>query len=523
MNVQDIRPQCGKRDFGRGRSGGWLDIRRRARGSPVVADPRGQIAAPDLAAVGARQFIDEPDASRRAIRAERLARVLEHRVGGDAGSRLEHDGRNDLLAEPWMRNAERRRVGDSRDCAQNRIDFERRDLVAAAIDDLLDAADEVQLAGAVEAREIAHPEPTIDEIRGIEIRVVEIPVDDLRPAYLYLADFAAPGDAVAVVHEANVAAHRRPDRAARARGGRQSLLRNVSRFARREPGDHGHAQQSLQPVHFFRLEAPGRHTHKAQSAGIDAPAVGQAREQLAQDRERRRRPGRAARGDRGEKGLRIADRQDVYRAAVEDALKEGVAHPARQVERHQVPRDIARTQSEPLAGRARRRHDLPVPMGDDLGPAGRARRRSDARPVLASAARTVERSGRTVEHKIEGARHRAPASIGRDFGEVELARRAHDRRIATGRHDDRLRSQAGQEVAQHVEGRGRIQWSDRRRPREHGERDGSFGPLPVRPDDDIAAADAPARELRGRPVNVFRERRKRQRLAPRREDRGRCG
>src|SRR6185369_11888722 len=52
---------------------------------------------------------------------------------------------------------------------QNRVDFERRDLLAAAVDDFLDAAGEVEPAGAVAVAEVAGPKPAVAEGRLVDL------------------------------------------------------------------------------------------------------------------------------------------------------------------------------------------------------------------------------------------------------------------------------------------------------------------------------------------------------------------
>jgi hypothetical protein len=180
-----------------------------AIGVSSIAHERRQVLALELAAVGARQRVGEPEAPRCAIRAEDRPRMLQHLLSGDLRSLLGNDDGRHLLTEPRVRNAERRRVGDTGERAQHRIDLERRNLVAAAIDHFLDAADEVKLSVGVESREVAHPEPSVDEARGIESGVVEISVEELGSAHLDLADLALRDDTAVVVDQAHFAHERR--------------------------------------------------------------------------------------------------------------------------------------------------------------------------------------------------------------------------------------------------------------------------------------------------------------------------
>jgi hypothetical protein len=70
-------------------------------------------------------------------------------------------------------HAEADRLGHRRMAEQNLVDFARTDFLAAAIDQLLDAAGEVKIAIAVENPLIAGAEPFVGVKRlGVGLRIV---------------------------------------------------------------------------------------------------------------------------------------------------------------------------------------------------------------------------------------------------------------------------------------------------------------------------------------------------------------
>ena len=71
----------------------------------------------------------------------------------------QHDGGGDFLAQLGMGHGEGNHLHDGGMVQQHAIDFERADLLAAAVDDFLQAAGQAQIALAVECALIAGAEP----------------------------------------------------------------------------------------------------------------------------------------------------------------------------------------------------------------------------------------------------------------------------------------------------------------------------------------------------------------------------
>jgi hypothetical protein len=82
-------------------------------------------------------------------------------VDADAGTR-DNDGVNDF-AEPLIRNAGAKRRGNVRMLRQEIVNLERRNLVAAPRDNVVGAADELDISGRGQPRDVAGP-----EIAGVE-------------------------------------------------------------------------------------------------------------------------------------------------------------------------------------------------------------------------------------------------------------------------------------------------------------------------------------------------------------------
>jgi hypothetical protein len=68
---------------------------------------------------------------------------------------VQHHGGGDILAEPRMRHAERRGLRHLRMPHQGLVDLQRRDLLAAAVDQLLLASVQCEKAIRIEAADVA--------------------------------------------------------------------------------------------------------------------------------------------------------------------------------------------------------------------------------------------------------------------------------------------------------------------------------------------------------------------------------
>src|ERR1700736_2675209 len=70
---------------------------------------------------------------------------------------------------------------------QDIFDFRRRDLLSAAIDQILDAPGQGEIAVVIDRANVSSAKPTIDEGRGISLGVVAIAAHHVGAAYYHLA------------------------------------------------------------------------------------------------------------------------------------------------------------------------------------------------------------------------------------------------------------------------------------------------------------------------------------------------
>ena len=127
------------------------------------AEPLRQADALRLAGGALGQRVEEHDPA-RALEIRQLAddELGQHPLV-DAAVRAQHDGCADILAQPRVGQGEDDRLRDRWMLQQHVLDFARPDLFAAAIDDLLGAAGDEQVAVVVEVAAVAGAEPTIGE------------------------------------------------------------------------------------------------------------------------------------------------------------------------------------------------------------------------------------------------------------------------------------------------------------------------------------------------------------------------
>src|SRR5438552_3152965 len=111
-------------------------------------------------------------------------------LDGHCGAFPHHDRRGNVLAQCRVRDREGGRVHDLRVPHQRRIDLRWRNLDPAAIDLLLHAPREKQIALLVEMAQIAGFEPTVVESLLVRFRIVLVASDHTRSANPDVADAA---------------------------------------------------------------------------------------------------------------------------------------------------------------------------------------------------------------------------------------------------------------------------------------------------------------------------------------------
>ncbi len=164
-----------------------------------------------------------------------------------------------------MRHRERRRVGDFAVGDKRCIDVDRRNLLSAAIDHLLDPADEAQVAILVENAHVPRSVPVAEKRFLVRRRIALVSVKDIGAANDYLALLALFHRMTEVVDERYLAVGGgTTDRPELATLRRQRVTANPSRFRRRIGFDDRHAEDPLQAGDDVRVERAGRRSDETQ-------------------------------------------------------------------------------------------------------------------------------------------------------------------------------------------------------------------------------------------------------------------
>ena len=224
------------------------------------------------------------------------SRQYASRSASVAGS-LQHDRGRHFFAPGRVRHAEAHRFGHRRMREQHLVDLARRDLLAAAVDQLLEAADERQIAVRVE--------DSPDRRCGTSRRrtTSRWPRDCSRSRVITFGPLIttsprSPARQVAAlrVHDADLHVGPRPDRSGLARRRRQRIGRHLVRgFGHAVRFEHRRAERRFQIVHHLRRQRRAARADEAQRLGARRPALRRlgAREQQLVDRRHRRVPGDA--------------------------------------------------------------------------------------------------------------------------------------------------------------------------------------------------------------------------------------
>lgn len=216
-------------------------------------DQIGQRVALDLAARAFRQCGHAADQARYLVGRKSFARELPKLVRSCFGVRAQHHDGGDVFAELLMRDGEHAGLQHRRMAQQDLFDLQGRDLLPAAVDDVLDAADDEEVAVGVEIAEVAGPEPAVAEGGPCRRLVIIIAAAHVRPAQHDLAMLAARKRAARPVHDRDLGARSAADRSDLAQLERiGGDLRGCFRHA--VGLEHGNAEHRLQPVQDRRRE-----------------------------------------------------------------------------------------------------------------------------------------------------------------------------------------------------------------------------------------------------------------------------
>lgn len=163
IELQQGAPRGGQDRFDR--SAGFDDVLRTpddgARGRD--AQRRGQPVALDLSRRSGWDVVHEAKHACHLELRQPGGDMLAQLARGDPRTGLQQDGRADVLAQPNMRNGERRRARHVGMLEQDVIEFSRRNLLPSPVDHFLQPAREKQVSVLVEVPLVAGSEPRTAE------------------------------------------------------------------------------------------------------------------------------------------------------------------------------------------------------------------------------------------------------------------------------------------------------------------------------------------------------------------------
>ncbi len=215
-HVERARPQSGERDFERRAHALRRDVGRAA--GAALSNPTccGNILRCTLPASlrGSASTNQSRRGARRAPSFARTRPIISAESSAQSGARTTAATSSSPSLGCGTANAAASRTpGSARSTAST---SSGRDLFAAAIDDFIEAPDDVELAPIVDERGVAGPEPTVDERLPVELVVVEVAGEHLRSAHLDFAGFALRRRPPLVIDDPDFSRERRPDGAAAA-------------------------------------------------------------------------------------------------------------------------------------------------------------------------------------------------------------------------------------------------------------------------------------------------------------------
>ena len=154
---------------------------------------RAQLALEDLSARVLGQLVGDDDVARGLEAGEAVAAEARDLLGGQLVAGARHDDGGDGLDPARVGDAEHGRLGHRRVRVDDLLDLARGDVLAARLDHVLLAVDDVEVALVVEDAEVAGVQPAVAERLGRLGGVVPVAEHRLRRAVHDLADLAGAG------------------------------------------------------------------------------------------------------------------------------------------------------------------------------------------------------------------------------------------------------------------------------------------------------------------------------------------
>ena len=227
VQIQDLAPDRRELTLELGPWGNPSPSRPAFRRDLLDAKPFGEADTLKLAGRAERDVRDDGDAARNLVVGQLLCRERLDLLLGDRGAVARHDGHAHLLTEPRVRDGK----GDgSLDVGMREEDLfhlERRHLLAAAVDELLQPSAEVEIPVPVQRAFVPGSEPAVAEGRLVRLRVPLIPREDGRAPDGHLAGAADRPVAAVIVEDGDLDARRAADRTAATLEGRERVRRHL--------------------------------------------------------------------------------------------------------------------------------------------------------------------------------------------------------------------------------------------------------------------------------------------------------
>jgi hypothetical protein len=352
-----------------------------------------------------------------------------------AGVGVQHHGGGHLLAERGVRDPEGDRLRHRRVAQQHLVDLPRRDLLATPVDQLLDAADQGQVAALVEHALVAGQEPAFQEGFGVGLGVGGVAVDHTGALDRHLA--GRPGRQLRAggVQHGHLDPGAHAHRAGLARGGRQRVGGDLVTGLGHPVGlQHRGVQAALDLGHQLGRQRGAARAGEAQRPGTGGPLVAGAGQHHPVDGRDRRVPGRPLLAHHRPEAERVERRGHHHGAAGGQRRQRRRQQPVHVEQRHRAQRDVLRAE---LVGRrdvGDRGHQVAVAQRHPLGPPGGAAGVQHERDVAAARLRRL--GGR--EGAAGGLDPEPAVGIDRRLDEHRaIGSRRPRRRGAARRHDQR--------------------------------------------------------------------------------------
>ncbi len=184
-----------------------------------------------------------------------------------------------------MRAAESDRRRDRGMPQQNLINFVRRDVLAAADDDVFDPAGQVQVTIVVEIALVSGAKPSVDESAGVCFRIIFVSAKYIRALNCDFAALIVFERIALFVHDPDAEAGAHPHRSGLAMARRQRIRSHLMRsFGHAVRFDERHAKFVFDFVNQFRRQGRAAGTDEAQRVRLGRLVVRASHQKLMHGR-----------------------------------------------------------------------------------------------------------------------------------------------------------------------------------------------------------------------------------------------